>query len=222
MPQGTIRSYSESKRFGFIDGDDGKSYFFHRNSLNDKSARPAIGQMVTFEEHPTPKGMAAREVVIQRAAQKVHEDIEQGDVLVSKSDRCGRGNEILYEGGRTYVESRSPDEAIRILKANARQGGFNALVNLSRSRRTHAGFFNSHNYYTVHKFEATPALVKRVEYSVDKRRISESKKRVDDEIRHLEGKMLAPVSYDKGAGRGIYTVVVLGLVIGFFTVVFVL
>jgi len=178
MPQGTIRSYSDSRRFGFIDGDDGVSYFFHQNSLSDRSARPSIGQLVTFEDHPTPKGMAAKEVVIQGNAHKVHEDIEQGDVLVSKSDRCGRGNEILYEGGRTYVESRSPDEAIRILKENARKGGFNALINLSRSRCTHAGFFDSHNYYTVHKFEATPALVKRVEYSVDKRRVSESKKRV--------------------------------------------
>ena len=199
MPQGTIRSYSESKKFGFISGDSGGSFFFHRNHLKDKGANPEIGQIVSFEEHPTPKGMAAREVVIEQSAQKIHVDADLDGVLVSKSDRCGKGNEVVCTGQTTFVEARNPDEAVQGLKANARKAGFNALINLERTQRSHSGFFDGNYRYTVHKFSATPALVKRIEHTTDKARIAESEEQTREECRRLAGAVIRPEPYGSPA-----------------------
>jgi len=66
--QGTIRAYVDAKGFGFIQGDDGKSYYFRRGWVD--AADPAgldDGALATFDPHPSPRGLQARRVVIERS-----------------------------------------------------------------------------------------------------------------------------------------------------------
>lgn len=64
--RGKIVSYVESKKFGFIDGDDNQSYFLHCSALIEQSqhAKLVVGAKVEFDPVPTPKGLAAKKVTI--------------------------------------------------------------------------------------------------------------------------------------------------------------
>jgi cold shock protein len=61
---GTIRKIVSDRGFGFITGEDGKDYFFHRDSLVAplEFDRLAGGEIVTFEVEASPKGPRATKV----------------------------------------------------------------------------------------------------------------------------------------------------------------
>lgn len=60
---GFIKRYFDDKRYGFIQSDNGKDFFFHFSSVaND--AQPIEGRRVTFVAKETEKGLAAIRVVI--------------------------------------------------------------------------------------------------------------------------------------------------------------
>ncbi|MGO3058427.1 cold-shock protein [Halomonas sp. AOP43-A1-21] len=61
-------AYSAQKKYGFITGKDGASYFFHRNHLKQPNASPKKGLSVRFDPVPTPKGMAARQIEVNDKA----------------------------------------------------------------------------------------------------------------------------------------------------------
>jgi len=68
MAAGTIKKLVSDRGFGFITGDDGKDYFFHRDSL-DRSLdfdRLAGNEKVTFDIESNPRG--PRAVRVQAAA----------------------------------------------------------------------------------------------------------------------------------------------------------
>jgi cold shock CspA family protein len=62
--KGKIISYISAKKFGFICGDDGESYFLHVSSLLDKANESKLVKdvVVEFEPTDTPKGLAAKQV----------------------------------------------------------------------------------------------------------------------------------------------------------------
>jgi CspA family cold shock protein len=64
MTTGSVRKVISVRGFGFIAGDDGKDYFFHRNALAAtlEFDRLAEGQKVQFEIEQDPKGARARNV----------------------------------------------------------------------------------------------------------------------------------------------------------------
>jgi CspA family cold shock protein len=64
MTTGSVRKVISDRGFGFIAGDDGKDYFFHRNALAAtlEFDRLAEGQKVQFEIEQDPKGARARNV----------------------------------------------------------------------------------------------------------------------------------------------------------------
>lgn len=70
--QGTINNLVESKMFGFILGNNGQEYFFHRSDVPDKWDDIAVefhrlgkGQVqVTFEPTKTEKGPRAKNIVL--------------------------------------------------------------------------------------------------------------------------------------------------------------
>lgn len=67
---GIVRSYDESGRhFGFIFGDDGNEYFFHRNNISAGASGDAFrpGTRVRFILGNNQKGVVADEVAIERA-----------------------------------------------------------------------------------------------------------------------------------------------------------
>ena len=58
---GAIKSFVPEKKFGFINGDDGKDYFFHINEFKNSAHHKMIadGAVVEFEPSATPKGYRA-------------------------------------------------------------------------------------------------------------------------------------------------------------------
>jgi cold shock protein len=61
---GTIKKVVADRGFGFIQADDEKEYFFHRNSLQSSLDfdRLVGGEKVEFEIEQSPKGPRANKV----------------------------------------------------------------------------------------------------------------------------------------------------------------
>jgi CspA family cold shock protein len=68
VTNGTIKRVISERGFGFIGGEDGKEYFFHRNELSSSMDfdRLVGGESVAFEVEKSPKG--DRAVKVQAAA----------------------------------------------------------------------------------------------------------------------------------------------------------
>lgn len=64
MSTGTIKKLVLERGFGFIAGDDGKEYFFHRSGTDAHLSFDALmgGEKVTFEVEPSPKGPRANRI----------------------------------------------------------------------------------------------------------------------------------------------------------------
>ncbi len=64
MATGTIKKIVAERGFGFITGEDGKDYFFHRDGLDSTLDfdRLAGGERVEFEVEQGPKGPRAAKV----------------------------------------------------------------------------------------------------------------------------------------------------------------
>jgi len=62
--QGTIRKVIAERGFGFITGEDGKDYFFHRNEVQPPLDFDQLigGERVSFAIEPNPKGPRATQV----------------------------------------------------------------------------------------------------------------------------------------------------------------
>lgn len=64
MATGTIKRIVSDRGFGFIEAEDAKEYFFHRNSLEAplEFDRLAGGERVEFDVEQSPKGPRANRV----------------------------------------------------------------------------------------------------------------------------------------------------------------
>jgi len=64
MANGTIKKIVADRGFGFITGEDGKDYFFHRDSLVAPLSFDRLngGEQVTFVVEAGPKGPRANQV----------------------------------------------------------------------------------------------------------------------------------------------------------------
>ena len=58
MATGTVKRVISERGFGFIVGEDGKEYFFHRDGLTSSVDfdRLVGGEQVTFDTETGPKG----------------------------------------------------------------------------------------------------------------------------------------------------------------------
>lgn len=60
MMNGKIKTLVGDKGYGFIDGEDGKHYFFHYSNLVDMRFESlTTGMPVIFDDTMTPKGARA-------------------------------------------------------------------------------------------------------------------------------------------------------------------
>jgi CspA family cold shock protein len=64
MATGTVKRVISDRGFGFIAGEDGKEYFFHRDGVEASLDfdRLVGGESVTFEPERGPKGERAVQV----------------------------------------------------------------------------------------------------------------------------------------------------------------
>ena len=60
MAEGVVKFYNRMKRYGFINGDDGNSYFVHETGV--KSGPLNEGDRVSFEVVEGEKGPKAEQV----------------------------------------------------------------------------------------------------------------------------------------------------------------
>ena len=64
MAQGTVKSFNESKGFGFIAREDGEDVFVHHTAIQGNGFKTLTeGQSVTFDVDKGPKGLRAINVV---------------------------------------------------------------------------------------------------------------------------------------------------------------
>ena len=61
MVEGTVKFFNRNRNYGFIDGDDGKSYFVHGTGLKEGVAIDE-GDRVSFKAVQGDKGPKAEEV----------------------------------------------------------------------------------------------------------------------------------------------------------------
>lgn len=61
MVEGTVKFFNKMNRYGFIDGDDGKSYFVHETGLKE-GVSINEGDKVSFKAVEGDKGPKAEEV----------------------------------------------------------------------------------------------------------------------------------------------------------------
>lgn len=59
---GTIKQIMTDKLYGFINGEDGKSYFFHHSGCVTPFPELKSGRKVSFESVTSPKGPRAEGV----------------------------------------------------------------------------------------------------------------------------------------------------------------
>jgi len=69
MATGTIKKVISDRGFGFISGEDGKDYFFHRDALADSLSfdRLAGGERVEFDIQASQRGPRAVNVRLASA-----------------------------------------------------------------------------------------------------------------------------------------------------------
>jgi cold shock CspA family protein/uncharacterized protein YbjQ (UPF0145 family) len=158
--QGIVRAYVPDKGYGFIKGDDGKDYFFRKESFTDAAQvdRIADEAVVAFEERATPKGYRAdRLSLVSRTL--VTTFVLPDEVLISKTDRL-HGWELVEIGDWIVhgASQHSPDQAKKDLQQNARRIGANALLGVEYYKSTGA----QGNYrFTIHHFRGHVAAVGR-------------------------------------------------------------
>jgi CspA family cold shock protein len=61
MVEGTVKFFNKSRNYGFISGDDGKSYFVHTDGLKE-GVEIDEGDRVTFKAVEGDRGPKAEEV----------------------------------------------------------------------------------------------------------------------------------------------------------------
>ena len=189
MLTGIIKSYSDDKKYGFIQSEHGESYFFHFNDLKDKTTHPKPGQAVSFDDVPTPKGMAAKKISINQNLLKAYSPPDKDKFFVNKNNDFGANYEVVFKGKHIYAEARDPNEAYNHIVTQAKVYGFNSLLSVQRSRRTgseisNRGRLGGHKY-TIHCYQATPALVQKIGYTSDARKKLETDISLDSKINQL-------------------------------------
>jgi len=108
-----------------------------------------------------------------------------------------------------YVEHRDPDIAVNMLKSKASQLGCNAILDLNRSRRSGSAWTSRYKY-TIHKFSAVPALVKRVSYTRDVGTSELNEQQIQNQILRIQHSHVQNYTVTDASG---FKVVWFGLVI---------
>jgi cold shock CspA family protein/uncharacterized protein YbjQ (UPF0145 family) len=168
---GAINTYNHDRGFGFIDGDDGKKYFFHIKGLERKDDVTKIdyGVSVKFEATIGEKGPVAKNISFfavkpgSRIENGNGDNISYANPTEFMTFKTGEvfGYEILYKSsyaviGSTSSPGASPENAKRNAIDKAKRIGANALINLERS----SGTGNEGNRkFTTHHYSGQAVII---------------------------------------------------------------
>lgn len=174
---GVVRSFVEVKAFGFIEGDDGKSYFVHLNDVRG-SVTLVAGQRVTFVPTPSRKGSKAIRVIPGQAPTAIY--VEPKSFVVSSAERPVDNDVIimLRREWPDWVESNDINDARQALIEMAMNFGANAILDAFMDRFTQKKFLSKDKY--LFRYSGTFAIVKVVGYSADPAVIADARQRMND------------------------------------------
>jgi cold shock CspA family protein len=159
---GLVRSFVASKGFGFVDGDDGESYFAHVSEV--AGGEPLVtGQRITFVPTPSRKGSKATKIIPGHAPTAIY--VEPTEFIVTNAD-IPLDVDVILVVREGWVESNDPNTARQGLIDMAKTWGANAIIN-SRMDRYTAQKSCSNYKYTMHRASGRFAVVKAISYSSD-------------------------------------------------------
>jgi len=161
--KGIVKTFLPEKGYGFIEGEDGKDYFFHIKSFRNKQESHLVSEesFIEFEQTATPKGYQAKSCSLLDSS-KVLRYVTPEEFITSKSSSV-RGWEIM-EPGHWIVHGtsrNSPDAARKEVIDNACELGANAITELEYYKKTgsEAGTGRGTHFYTIHNFRAVPVTL---------------------------------------------------------------
>jgi cold shock CspA family protein len=153
---GLIKTFIPEKQYGFIQGDDGKSYFFHASAFGSAQHLNDIcdGVIVSFEPQATPKGYRAEHCLLMGYQPLNHYTVPD-DFPTSKTNKIK--NWDILEIGDWIVNGSSRgsvSEAKQALINLAKLAGGNALIDViyHQSTGSEPETGKGTHYYTVHNF----------------------------------------------------------------------
>ena len=161
-----VKTFLPEKGYGFIEGEDGKDYFFHINSFRDKQGSHVLSEesLIEFEQTATPKGYQAKKCVLLDSSRQSLRYNNPREFITSKSSTV-RGWEIM-EPGHWIVHGTSrdsPDAARKEAIDNAQELGANAILEFEYYKKTgsEAGTGEGTYYFTIHNFKGVPVTLAR-------------------------------------------------------------
>lgn len=159
LTSGVVRSFMAEKGFGFIQGDDGRSYFFHIKSVEDGEL--VDGQAVTFEGQPSPKGYKAVRVKTGERPPPPGYAYESPNRFIWTRDTTARGFDTIFTFGSGWAESNNPNEARTLLEKASMDRGGNAVLNVQLKKYSRNDSCSNY-YYTMHRFTGDYANVQKI------------------------------------------------------------
>lgn len=167
--KGMVNNYVKEKGFGFIDGEDGQSYFLHVSEIQDRAddSLPRSGVPVEFDPSPSPKGLRAKKVLL--LSESDIDTYQKPDSFLTFKDEIKGGWKVL-ESTHWVVTSEHKDleSAKRNAIQKAQSLGANAMTDFKYSKRTGSrGTYGRGRYgggvyrFTIHCFTGRPAIVGR-------------------------------------------------------------
>lgn len=182
MLKGRVVSYIPNKKYGFVNGEDGESYFLHVSGLQDSSDESKLIKDVVVEFDPTPtaRGLAAKKVSIPNVYFK--KKMVNFFTTKNHTPKYGTVEKRLSISTRFFKDFKEGREHIEKL---AKDAGCNAILDLNFEKET----FSSGNYkYTVYAFKGDFSVVTESEPCDTQAQVSNSVSDVDGQIEHVENK----------------------------------
>ena len=155
---GIVKTYIESKGYGFIKGSDNKDYFFHKSNI--KSGEICDGALVTFEKKATPKGYSAEQIEVN-SSENIKYEVPKNVYLSKKSQINGWENVYISDWLIDGTSEISPDKAKEDMIDKLKLVGANCGLEMEyySTVDSEPGTGTGTHYYTVHNFCCTAANI---------------------------------------------------------------
>lgn len=195
LTSGVVRSFMAEKGFGFIQGDDGRSYFFHIKSV--EGGELVDGQAVTFEGQPSPKGYKAVRVKPGERPPPPGYAYESPNRFIWTRDTTARGFDTIFTFGSGWAESNNPNEARALLEKASMDRGGNAVLNVQLEKYSRNDGCSNY-YYTMHRFTGDYANVQKIVTTTDQVWIANCAQWEQDVLARIERENAQIANHDEG------------------------
>lgn len=164
MKTGVIKSFVEEQGYGFIQTDKSSVYFNVKDLSYKILDELKIGQLVTFDEIPTPKGNKAVNVSI--ADKNMFKYIFPEETIILREHRkLPPGYVILSNSNfEIFANLRDPTNLEALFTKYLSILGANAAIDVKLTKTTGSepGTGSGTHYYTIHRFSGKVARIAKI------------------------------------------------------------